>query len=310
MRDRYGSIIGARSRVTLASASGMWTMREHAYEVASSAWPPYDPIISTNPAAYWDFSDPVSLRISGGATAPTSANSGSQVSPQDKSVNGLHLSQWNQFPTWFTGMQNGRSGGSFGFGAQIVRNAAGASIFTSLHRAQTTIVFVFWPGSQGVTTPAESNQTVMSTTGTTTPSANGTGIQINYLNAPFTGPSSAISFLASNNGTAVAAATTTSLSVPRTRFSIITIVTDIANATANERVKIYVDGGGTTYAGNVATGAANQFSPIYFFLGSGSPSSFRVGQIAFWETMLSASNLNAIHSALGDFWGIPVTSFS
>lgn len=309
MRDRYGAIIGARARATPTSASGVWTLREHAYETGAASWPTYDAIVTTNPSVYWDFSDPTSLRISGGATAPTAANSGSNVSPLDKTANARHLIQWNQFPQWYTGMQNGRSGGSFYSGTQLYRNP-GDSIFTSLHRAQTTTVFVFWPGAQGTTTPAESNQTVMSTNGNTVPAATGTGMQINYLNASFTGPGSAVSFLATNNGTVVASTTTTSLSVPRTRFSIITIVTDIANPTASERVKIYIDGGGTTYASNTSTAAANSFSGSNFFMGSGNSSAFRIGQCALWESILPASTLNAIHSSLGDFWGIPVTSFS
>jgi hypothetical protein len=285
----------------------MWTMREHAYEVASASWPPYDAIISTNPSAYWDFTDATSLRTSG-AVPPTS--SGVTVTPQDKTANAYHLSQWNVLPTWFTGMQNGRSGGSFGGSTQIFRST-GPSIFTSLHRAQTTIIFVFWPGAQGTTVTPETNQTVLSTSGQTAPSLSGTGFQINYLNASFSGPASAISYLsATGSGTAAALATTPSNSVPKTRFSIITVVTDIANAVANERVKIYIDGGGTTYAGNTATASAYQFGPSNFFMGSGGSSSFRMGQCVFWESILPATTLNAIHSSLGDFWGIPVTSFS
>lgn len=306
MRDRYGAIIGARARATVTSASGMWTMREHAYEVAAAAWPPYDAIVSTNPSAYWDFSDQSSLRTSS-AVPPTT--SGVQVTPQDKTANSYHLSQWNNIPTWFTAMQNGRAGGSFGGNTQIFRGT-GPSIFTSLHRAQSTIVFVLWPGSQGTTTPPETNQTLISTSGQTTPSLGGTGFQLNYLNASFSGPASAISYLsATGSGTAAALVTTPSNSVPKTRFSIITVVTDIANAVANERVKIYIDGGGTTYAGNTATANAYQFQPGNFFMGSGGSSSFRVGQVVFWESMLPAATLNSIHSSLGDFWGIPVTSF-
>lgn len=309
MRDRYGSTIGVRARASAASASasGMWSLREHMQDSGSGSWPIYDPVAATLPIMYYDFSDPTSLRINGGTVAPTSANNNSNVTPQDKSPNALHLQNYNGLPQWSLSLQNGRSGGIWNVNTGLYRNAVPQLV--NHHRGQSTTVFVFWPGTTG-TSPADGNQTIFSTTSVQVPSYGNFGFQINYINSPATGASSTISYISANNGTAAAVFAAPSNSVTKTRFNIITVVTDVGNALANERVKIYVDGGASAYSGNLATAQAYQFaSGSYFIAGGGTTSSMRMGQALFYDSILPASTLNAIHAYLGEYWAIPVTSF-
>jgi hypothetical protein len=307
MRDRYGSTIGVRARASTAFASGVWSLREHMQDSGSGSWPIYDPVAATVPIIYYDFSDPTSLRINGGTVAPTSANNNSSVTPQDKSLNALHLITYNGLPQWSLGLQNGRSGGVWNVNSGLYRGSVPQ--LANHHRGQSTTVFVFWPGATG-TNPADGNQTIFSTTGLQVPSYSSYGFQINYINSPAFGLSSTISYISANNGTAAAVFAAPNNVVTKNRFSIITVVTDVGNAIANERVKIYVDGGASSYSGNLSTAAPYSFaSGSLFLVGSGSTTSMRMGQALFYDSILPASTLNTIHACLGEYWAIPVTSF-
>lgn len=299
MRDRVGGFIGSARQPTTSSASGLWTLRDHANFRSLATWPSFQAPPSVSGLQLWyDFSDLANLRNTSNVQ-PTAT--GQQLNTFiDKSGQSRDMSVQSTYVTITYPDQNTLPALN-GTGGYLFNNS---TVFPFVHNAQSTIFFAMRPGT---TANPDTSYFLFGTNNSTTQSVANTGFQFFWADALGQGRDNAIGFASARNDASMPAALnyTSNGSVVANQWSIVAHAGDMASATASERSKFYINGG-TAQANNTYTSAAiagNSSSGLIF--GNNSFAG-RFGELLIYNRILTDTERSTITTYLASKWGIAI----
>lgn len=299
MRDRVGGFIGSARQPTTSSASGLWTLRDHANFRSLAVWPAFQAPLAVSGLQLWyDFSDLANLRNTSGV--PPTATGQPLSTVLDKSGNSRDLVQYSTLPTITYPDQNGLP--ALNGTGWMYRNDYSTMSF--VHNAASTVFFAFRPGT--VSNPNTSYY-LFGTNSQTTQEPAGIGFQFVWADSLGQGRDNAVGFISARNDAGSPAAVNYSAngSVVANQWSVVAHTGDMANATAAERSKLYINGG-AAIANNVFTGAASAGgSASPFFFGNNSFAG-RFGELLIYNRILTDTERSTITTYLASKWGIAI----
>lgn len=299
MRDRVGGLIGSARQPSTSSASGLWTLRDHANFKSLATWPSFQAPLSVSGLQLWyDFSDLANLRNQS-SIVPTA--SGQNLNTFiDKSGQSRDMSVQTAYVTITYPDQNTLPALN-GTGGYLFNNS---TVFPFVHNAQSTIFFAMRPG---VAANPDTNYFLFGTNNGTTQSVANIGFQFFWADALGQGRDNAIGFVSARNDSTTPAALnyTANGSVVANQWSVIAHVGDMANATASERSKFYINGG-SVQANNSFTASAaagNSSSGLIF---GNSTFAGRFGELIVYNRILTDQERSTVTTYLASKWGISI----